>query len=698
MVVTANATVTGTAAQAPRSNAGTMSSGISGSHGPSTKMTNRLQAVSAAGDSFSRSPVAAVARLSPGVAVRVHHAAVVDVDVPLAAATARQRPAGVGEPEHDQEPRRDRAARRLDPLELTERDPQADAEHAEDDRRRDVADAAQRGDERRLPVRPALRATEHDERQRVIDPIRVCTKPMLTAEPIRMLELLHRPGIIVAAARPSKYRLRPGVAAPCRANGAMLGCAPLTQPSPAGAPRLRLSGLLAALAVGALVLLFPAPAGLTAAAWRMAALFAVALVLWATEAIPIAVTALLVLVLQPLLGIAELRPAFTASMSPVFFFVLAMFCISTAFPTSGLDRRFALTLLARAGADTRRILLAFMVGTAAISTIMSDVPACAIFMSIALGLFAANGIEPGKSRFGKAVMIGIPVASLIGGVATPAGSSINILGIEFIEKFGGVRVPFLDWMAIGVPMAVILTPIAWWVLARCYPPEKDAIRDVGALRREHAALGPLQDRGVEADRASSAPCWCCGSRARGSRRSTSRLVALCGSIAMFLPGIGMLEWKQVERGTGWDTLLMIAGVSSIGVASVETGLAKWIVERSMGGIEHWPALWIVAAISVFTVVVHLVLPIGPVINATLIPPIALLAKETGQNPVLYALAGRVHRVVRVPAAARPGAAPHLHARLLPHARHAAAGRDPLLIWVVLMTVLMLTVAPAIGLL
>ena len=59
---------------------------------------------------------------------------------------------------------------------------------------------------------------------------------------------------------------------------------------------------------------------------------------------------------------------------------------------------------------------------------------------------------------------------------------------------------------------------------------------------------------------------------------------------MFLPGIGMLEWKQVERGTGWDTLLMIAGVSSIGVASVETGLAKWIVERSMGGIEHWPAL------------------------------------------------------------------------------------------------------------
>ena len=410
----------------------------------------------------------------------------------------------------------------------------------------------------------------------------------------------------------------------------------MTQPSPAGAPRLRLFGLLASIAVGALVLLLPAPEGLTVAAWRMAALFAVALVLWATEAIPIAVTALLVLVLQPLLGIAGLRPAFTAAMSPVFFFVLAMFCISTAFSTSGLDRRFALTLLARAGADTRRILLAFMVGTAAISTIMSDVPACAIFMSIALGLFAANGIEPGKSRFGKAVMIGIPLASLIGGVATPAGSSINILGIEFIEKFGGVRVPFLDWMAIGVPMAVILTPIAWWVLARCYPPEADAIRDVGALRREHAALGPLTaaEWKLIAFLGTMLVLWIASTWVPALDVT---LIALCGSIAMFLPGIGMLEWKQVERGTGWDTLLMIAGVSSIGVASVETGLAKWIVERSMGGIEHWPALWIVAAISAFTVVVHLVLPIGPVINATLIPPIALLAKETGQNPVLYAL-------------------------------------------------------------
>ena len=454
---------------------------------------------------------------------------------------------------------------------------------------------------------------------------------------------------------------------------------------------------MAAVVIGGLLLALPAPEGLTAPAWRMAALFAVALVLWSTEAIPIAVTALLVLVLQPLLGIAGLRPAFTAAMSPVFFFVLGMFCISTAFSVSGLDRRFALSLLARAGADSRRVLLAFMIGTSAISTIMSDVPACAIFMAIALGLFAANDVRPGQSRFGKAVMIGIPFASLIGGVATPAGSSINILGIEFIEKFGGVRVPFLDWMAIGVPMAVILTPLAWWVLVLCFRPEKDAIKDVGALARERAALGPLKpaEWKLIAFLGTMLALWIASTWVKALDVT---VVALCGSIAMFLPGIGMIEWKQVERGTGWDTLLMIAGVSSIGVASVDTGLAKWIVERSVGGIEGWPALWIVAAISAFTVVVHLVLPIGPVINATLIPPIALLAVESGQSPVLYAL----------PVAFTASCAfllPLDPVPLLTYTRGYYRMFDMLLpgailsvVWVVLMTVLMLTVAPAVGLL
>jgi sodium-dependent dicarboxylate transporter 2/3/5 len=471
----------------------------------------------------------------------------------------------------------------------------------------------------------------------------------------------------------------------------------LNSPPGAAAPRSRLAGLAAAIALAAIVLLAPTPDGLAPAGQRTAALFAVALVLWTTEAIPIAATSLLIVVVQPVLGIADLRAASAAAMSPVFFFVLAMFCIATAFSTSGLDRRFALGLLARAGADSRRILLAFMVGTAAISTIMSDVPACAIFMSIALGLFAENDIRPGESRFGRAVMIGIPIASLIGGVATPAGSSINIIGIDFIERFGGVEVSFLQWTAIGLPMALILTPLAWWLVARFSPAERASIGDLSALRRERAALGPLRpaEWKLIAILAAMMVLWIASTWVRAF---DTVLVGVVGAIAMFLPGVSLLEWKQVERGTGWDTLLMITGVTSIGAASVETGLAKWIVDRSMGGLEGWTPLWIIAAMSAFTVVVHLVLPIGPVVNAVLIPPIALLAKETGHNPALYAL----------PVAFTASCAFLLPLDPVPLLTYTKGyyrmvdmfvpGAVLSALWVVVMTLLMLALAPVVGLL
>ncbi len=115
------------------------------------------------------------------------------------------------------------------------------------------------------------------------------------------------------------------------------------------------------------------------------------------------------------------------------------------------------------------------------------------------------------------------------------------------------------------------------------------------------------------------------------------MVSLGGAILMFLPGMNIFGWKEVERGIGWEALLMVGGVTALGAASVETGLAQWMVDGSLGGLEGWGALGIVALVSAFTVVVHLPLPIGPVINSVLIPPLAILALSTGQNPALYAL-------------------------------------------------------------
>ena len=398
----------------------------------------------------------------------------------------------------------------------------------------------------------------------------------------------------------------------------------------------QVAGLVAALGVLSLGFTAPPP-GLSVAGWHTATLFVAALVLWVSEALPIAVTALLVVVAQPLLGLATLPAAFAGFISPVFFFVLVMYVIAQAFTTTGLDRRFALWLLDRAGDSPRAAITRLMLGCGALSTIVSDVPVCAIFMAIAVGICDRLRLVPGESRFAKALMIGIPIAALIGGVGTPAGSSINILGLFFIEQNGGGRVPFLHWMAIGIPMVVILLPVAAFTVTRIYPPEITSIGSALDLAADRRQLGPIKaaELRVLAVMAVMIVFWIASS---WLPRIDTVVVAVFGAAALFLPGMGVFEsWKQAERGTGWDALLMIGGVTSIGAATAQTGLAKWLVDSSLSGIHGWQPAAAIAAICAFTVVVHLVLPIAPVINAVMIPPIVLLAKETGHNPALYGL-------------------------------------------------------------
>jgi sodium-dependent dicarboxylate transporter 2/3/5 len=395
-------------------------------------------------------------------------------------------------------------------------------------------------------------------------------------------------------------------------------------------------GILCAIAVAGIVLLLPAPQGLSPEGKRMGALFLAALVLWVTEALPIAVTALLSLILQPLFRVGDLSSAFTSFVSPVFFFVLVMYFIARAFSISGLDRKFALWLLARAGTDSRRVILAFMIGSGVLSTVVSDVPTAAIFMAIALGIFDRLGLKPGRSNFARAVMMGIPIASLIGGVGTPAGSSINILGIFFIEQYGKVRVPFLHWMALGLPMVIILIPLAAWILIRFYPPEIATIGDMREFETERKNLGPMNAKEKKVLSAMSVMIvlWILST---WIPQFDTVLVGIAGATAMFLPGMNIFTWKDAERATGWDGLLMIGGVTSLGAVSAKTGLAKWLVDASFSGIQDWNLIWIVGLIGIFTVVIHLILPINPVINAVMIPPIALLAISTGHNPALFAL-------------------------------------------------------------
>ena len=395
-------------------------------------------------------------------------------------------------------------------------------------------------------------------------------------------------------------------------------------------------GLVSALVALFIVLLMPTPAGMTPEAQRTAALFAFGLVMWSTEALPIAVTCLLTLILQPILRISALGPAAVSFMGPVFFFVLAMFVIALAWMKTGLARRFALWMISKAGTSTNRVICVFIIGTGLISTIISDVPCAAIFMAIALGMFQKLGIKPG-SNFGKAVMLGIPIGALIGGVGTPAGSSVNLLGLAMMEQNGVPRVPFLSWMVIGIPMIIIMLPIACLVLMKWYPPEFTSIGDMSDIQKERKQIGPMsaKEKKVLLIMGAMLVCWIAGNWYPAI--FDTFLVGIAGSVLMFMPGMNLFTWKEAQDSTGWDTLLMIGAVTSLGAASSRTGLAKWIVDSTMGGLQGMGTVSLLLVICAFTVVIHLAIPINPAIIAAIVPPMIILGKSMGVNPAIYAL-------------------------------------------------------------
>ncbi len=415
-----------------------------------------------------------------------------------------------------------------------------------------------------------------------------------------------------------------------------MGTTTLDTAAPGPTPRVQLIGFAAAAAASLIVAAMPAPEGLKPEGQRVLALLVAALVLWATEALPIAITAVLALVAQPVLGLASFNGALTSFISPVFFFVMAMYVIAHAWITTGLARRFALWMMAKAGTDARRAVWVFVVGTGLVSTVVSDVPCAAIFMVLALGIFGKLRLQPG-SRFAKAVMLGIPIGSLIGGVGTPAGSSINVLGLMLIERHGGERVPFLHWMALGVPMVLVLLPLAAWVLVRFYPPEIASIGDVSDLTAERRAMGRIsRPEWKLVGLMSSMLClWLLGTWLPAL---DTMLVGITGACVMFLPGMRLFSWREVQHAIGWDTLVMLGGATSLGAASVSSGLAEWLVRGVLGGLQGASLLGVLMLIGVLTVLIHLILPVNPVINAVLVPPIMLLAKELGHEPQVYALA------------------------------------------------------------
>lgn len=396
-------------------------------------------------------------------------------------------------------------------------------------------------------------------------------------------------------------------------------------------------GIMAALVVLGLFLLAPEPDGLTAAGKASIGLLLAGIVMWATAALPLAVTTLLLMVLMPYLDILPINQVWLRFISPVFFFVMATFALTAALTKTNIPARIAGFLVNWAGDSSGKLILGFAMGTALLSSVMSNVPTCALFMSLALALLKANGDpKPGTSDLGKALMIAIPMGSVLGGFTTPAGTSINILALYMFQDATGIRVTFLDWMVVGIPIAFIGVFIAALWINFVFNAEKISPDARAAIKKMVGEIGPLS---IEEKKVLSIVFlmfvfWISSTWIPAI---DATIVAVVGMILFFLPGVNLLTWKEFVDKCSWEALIMIGGIQSVAAGLVATGAANWIVMSTMANAADWPPMLTTVVASATAAFLHVVVPTGPAIVGLALIPLVEVANMASLSPVAFML-------------------------------------------------------------
>jgi sodium-dependent dicarboxylate transporter 2/3/5 len=377
------------------------------------------------------------------------------------------------------------------------------------------------------------------------------------------------------------------------------GLVPSEDEEPGSTPIQRI-GLVVGLALFVLMRLLPEPAALSVEGWAVAGVAILMAVWWLTEAVPIPVTAMLPLVLFPLLGVATMARAAAPYANEAIYLFMGGFFIGKAIEKWSLHRRIALAIIVRVGTSPRRLLLGVMVATALVSMWISNTATAAMMLPIALALGhmfrpADDGSMLQKPyNFGIALMLGVAYAASIGGVGTLIGTPPNILFAAAASELLGVRISLLKWMMVGVPVTCIMLPLTWLILLKVYPPENLGGDAHAAIQEQRKLIGPPSsaERFVGLVFALTVLAWV--------MRAPKVLGAVSvPGIATFFPGVTdgtiamlaalvlfvvPLDWRRghvaLDWGTAvtipWGVLVLFGGGLALADAMGTTDLSEWI--------------------------------------------------------------------------------------------------------------------------
>jgi sodium-dependent dicarboxylate transporter 2/3/5 len=393
----------------------------------------------------------------------------------------------------------------------------------------------------------------------------------------------------------------------------------------------------------------------------MAAIAALMSIWWMTEAVPLAVTSLLPLVLFPIFGIADARRVPGHYFNEIVVLFLGAFLVALAMERWNLHRRIALRLLNAVGTSPGAVLAGFLLVAALLSMWISNTATALMMLPIGLAVVAQLETTFGVDRvkpLALGLMLAIAYGCSIGGIATPVGTPTNLAFLKvFRDTFPAAPdIPFGQWMLYAVPVSIVLLGLAWVALAKVFCRCENGLQlERSVLRTQLLALGPMsrEERWVAGAFATAAVLWVFRQDLNigvlavpGWNRLHPALaavddgtVAIALAVLLFLlparTGAGTLLDSSTFARVPWDVLLLFGGGFALAAGFTASGLSQTLA-GALNALGHVPP--VVALLIVCGMLTFLTELTSNVATATMfLPVLAAWAVAEGVHPLILML-------------------------------------------------------------
>ncbi|MFQ6131437.1 MAG: SLC13 family permease [Armatimonadota bacterium] len=390
-------------------------------------------------------------------------------------------------------------------------------------------------------------------------------------------------------------------------------------------PLRRIAGGLAGLIVFAIVYALPTPQGLRPEAHHCLALLALLVIYWATEPVPLPVTAFLVGV-----GLVVLRirddpdDAFMPYARNAVFFILGALILAQGLAESGLDQRLAYWLLAFFGKSFNALLASTIAVTTVLAAFLPSHSVAAIMVPVLLMACRQAKLQR-TGPHGKALMLGMALAASAAGLASPSGGARNAIVLSLLRHQFDQTISYGHWVAMAAPIAAILSFFLFGLIKLCFRPPNQQLAVEPA---EVHAMGPRQWLAIGIF-ALTVVLWFKVGTSWGLGT-----VAMLGAILMYVSGV--VNWERTQGGLSWGVIFIYGAALAIGEALAATGGARWITQRSIQLFPFDSQTGYLAGVVVFTSLMTQVMGAGAA-TGVMAPTTLSLAEQTGIDPQIMGL-------------------------------------------------------------